>query len=126
MREARPISNPRLTARSEGADVVRMAARWLLALLISLLAGLFLGSPAYAGHAHHGGGASAAHHPGHERPANDGCCAAEGAHCASPIGIVALPATRRPADERMTDAASPDLDSPSARFPDPLPKPPRA
>ena len=102
-----------------------MVARPLLALLFGLLAALLLGSPASAGHAHHGDGVQA-EHSDHDQPTDRDCCAVDGAHCASPTGIVASATIRSPADERMGSAPASDGDGPAARTPDPQPKPPRA
>ncbi len=102
-----------------------MAARPLVALLIGLLAAMLLGGPASAGHIHHGDGVQAAHSE-HERPADKGCCASDGAHCASPAGIVDSTTVRSPADERIASASASDADGPAARSPDLPPKPPRA
>jgi hypothetical protein len=102
-----------------------MIARPLLALLAGLIAALLLGSPAAAGHDHHAGDVQVGQAE-HDRPADKGCCTAEGAHCASPMGIVAGAAVSRPADEYVSVARPLDAAGPAARIPRPQPKPPRA
>ena len=126
MREERRIrQHASLTVRPVRDEVSGMAARPLLAFLAWLIAALLLGSPAAAGHVHHGDGIHAGDSE-RQRPADNGCCTAEGAHCASPTGIVASAAISRPADEDVSAARPMDADSPTARMPRPQPKPPRA
>lgn len=104
-----------------------MPARPLLALLVGLLAAFLLsGGAAAASHAHPAHDGVQMDDAGREHVPDRGCCTAEGAHCASPTGIVSGAAVNGPTDNRVPGEPPPDRSRMAANIPDPQPKPPRA